>query len=250
MDNRLSQIETMWSVVRRAHDDEETAARSAQQQMIDRYGPAIRRYLIAALRDPEAADEVYQEFCLKFITGKFQNANPEKGRFRNFVKTSIINLMYEHHRKGKRRREQQPIELDVDAATDEEYQNQHDAQFANVWREQVLERCWHELKEQDRHRGRDYYQILRFRVDHPEMRSGQLADSLSEHLGKPMSAGSVRVTLHRARDAFAHILMNDVRDSLTDDSLDGLEAELIDLDLHKYCKDVIGELRSNLESDS
>ena len=51
MDHRLSQIETLWSVVRRAHDGAGTLVKSAQEQLLERYESAIRRYLQAALRE-------------------------------------------------------------------------------------------------------------------------------------------------------------------------------------------------------
>ena len=56
--------------MRRAHDDDDTQqVVDAKQQLLLRYAPAIRRYLGAALRDPEAADDVFQEFAVKFIKG-------------------------------------------------------------------------------------------------------------------------------------------------------------------------------------
>ncbi len=242
MDNRLSQIETLWSMVRRAHDDAGDATRSAQEQMIDRYGPAIRRYLIASLRDPETADEVYQEFCFRFVSGKFQSADPSRGRFRSFVKTCIIHLMYEHRRRGKRRREEHVG--DNEFPGDREATQQQDEEFTQVWREQVLERCWDALRDMDKKRNRDYYEVLRFRVDHPALRSNELAEALTQQLGRPVTAGGVRVTLHRAREAFAQILISDIRESLADSSFDNLEAELIELDLHKYCREELAAIQS------
>ena len=34
----------------------------------------------------EAAAEVFQEFALQLVHGNLRGANPERGRFRNFVK--------------------------------------------------------------------------------------------------------------------------------------------------------------------
>jgi len=85
--NRLSQIETAWSIVRRAHGDESIAARSAQEQLLDQYGSAIQRYLLGALRDATAADDVYQDFAVRFVRGDFHNASQDRGRFRSFLNT-------------------------------------------------------------------------------------------------------------------------------------------------------------------
>ena len=67
-DQHLSEIQTLWSMVQRAHGDH-TAVQPAQQALLDRYGGAIHRYALAALRDEDAADEVFQEFAVKFVRG-------------------------------------------------------------------------------------------------------------------------------------------------------------------------------------
>ena len=56
-EDRLSRIETLWSVVRQAHDGAASDSRSAaQKQLLEQYGGAVRRYLLAALRNQDAAD--------------------------------------------------------------------------------------------------------------------------------------------------------------------------------------------------
>ncbi len=84
----LSRIETLWSVVRQAHAADSAATSSARAQLIERYGDAIRRYLMACLRDSDAVDEVFQEFSLRFVRGEFASVSPEKGRFRSYIKPS------------------------------------------------------------------------------------------------------------------------------------------------------------------
>ena len=87
--------------------------------------------------------------------------------------------------------------------------------------------------------------MLRYRVDHPDLRSPELAAGLSEKLGKPINAGAVRVLLHRARDAFAELLLDEVIESLADESLDEAEEELIELDLLEYCRPALDRRRGN-----
>ena len=79
-DLHLSRIQTLWSMVHRAHGDH-TAVQSAQQTLLDRYGGAVRRYALAALRDEDAADEVFQEFALKFVRRGFGQCRSGAGRF-------------------------------------------------------------------------------------------------------------------------------------------------------------------------
>lgn len=98
---RLSRIVSLWTFVRRAHGEPGEAAREA---LLERYGGAIRRYLLGALRDEDAADEVFQEFSLKLVGGAFQRADASHGRFRNFLKTALFHLIIDHQRHRQRRR--------------------------------------------------------------------------------------------------------------------------------------------------
>jgi RNA polymerase sigma factor (sigma-70 family) len=240
---RLSRIQTAWSVVRRAHGDH-TAVQAAQQTLLDRYGGAVRRYALAALRNEDAADEVWQEFALRFVRGDLANANPERGRFRAFVKTIVYRLIVDYQRRQKRQYREGPMHSNLaEPETGDEAAASDDWMFTNSWRDELLARCWQRLDTEEKHSGKPHHTVLRYRVDHPELRSPELAAGLTERLGKPVNAGAARVLLHRARDAFAELLLEEVIQSLADDSLDAAEEELIELDLLEYCRPALDRRR-------
>ena len=56
-DQRLSRIQTCWTVVCQASERTAEAA-AAQEELLRRYGRAVHRYLLASLRDPDAAEEL------------------------------------------------------------------------------------------------------------------------------------------------------------------------------------------------
>ena len=60
----LSRISTLWTIVCRK--DPNDAVKAAQTRMLERYGGAVRRYLLAATRDADAAEELFQEFAVRF----------------------------------------------------------------------------------------------------------------------------------------------------------------------------------------
>lgn len=245
LDPHLSQIQTLWSVVRRAHGDH-TAVQSAQQMLLDRYGGAVRRYALAALRDEDAANEVFQEFALKFVRGDFGNADPQRGRFRAFVKTAVYRMIVDHQRRQQKRRQEGLLHSNVPEPKAEEVEvDDDDALFRTSWRDELLARCWQRLAEQEQLDGKPYHTVLRYRVDHPDLRSPDLAEGLSRQLGKATSAGAVRVLLHRAREAFADLLLDEVTESLADGSLDEAERELIELDLLEYCRPALERRRTS-----
>src|SRR5262249_49600871 len=58
MNRNLNQISTQWSLVCRANQGPTEAGNSARQQLLERYGGAIRRHLRSVLIDADAADEI------------------------------------------------------------------------------------------------------------------------------------------------------------------------------------------------
>jgi RNA polymerase sigma-70 factor (ECF subfamily) len=249
-DIHISQIQTLWSVVRQAHGDQ-TSVASAQKSLLDRYGGAVRRYALAALRDEDAADEVFQEFALKFVRGDFGKADPGRGKFRAFVKTVVYRLVVDYQRRKKALVREGPLHSNLaepaaandDAAAEAE----SEAVFRASWRDELLARCWQRLEEEEKQNGAPYFSVLRYRVDHPDAHSPELAAGLSEQLGKSINAGAVRVLLHRARDAFAEVLLEEVVQSLETDSLDAVEEELIELNLLEYCRPALENRRGSAD---
>ena len=240
---RLSQIHTMWSVVRRAHEDDTLEARSAQQQMVDRYGSAVRRYLLGALRNEAAAEEVLQEFSLRFLQGDYASADPERGSFRSFLKTILFRMVAEHYRKLKRDKIV-PLgsELVEPAVLDPQ---QSEREFAQVWSDELLKKSWDALAAEEKQTGRPLFAVMRQRVEHPELKSPQLAQQVAKQLGKPVSAANMRVMLHRARERFAQLLLDEVANSLDQPTREEIENELIELGLLEYCRPALEQLEKD-----
>ncbi len=239
---RLSQIQTLWTVVCRAHGDEATqVVNSAQEQLLARYGKVVYRYLLGALRDADAADELSQEFALRFVRGDLRGADPTRGRFRDFLKGVLYHLIGDFHR----RRQKQPLALLAEhepaASADESHES--DQVFLMSWRNELLNRAWGSLAELEQESGKPFYAVLRFRAANPDLRSEQIARELSEQLGKEVNAAWVRQNLHRARDRFAEALVDEVVQTLSDPTVSDLEQELIDIGLMEYCRPLLARMR-------
>lgn len=246
MDERLSRIETLWSVVQQAHGDDELAAQRAQQKLMDQYGGAVKRYLLGCLRNDDAADEVFQEFALRFVRGDFRNANAERGRFRSFVKTAIYHLIVDYQRRSQRDRKNRDLQFDC-AEEQDQMLERMDEEFTASWRSELLAKTWSSLEQKEAETGKPHYTVLRFRADHPELRSPELAAELTKLLARPINAGNVRVLIHRAREVFADMLVANVEASLESPTRDTLENELIALDLLSYCKPTLTRRRGGNE---
>jgi RNA polymerase sigma-70 factor (ECF subfamily) len=235
LDAHLSRIATMWTLVRQAHEDEPSAARQAQAKMLERYGGAIRRYLQGVLRDPDAADELFQEFALKFLHGSMRGADPGRGRFRDFVKGVLFHMMADHHRRRGKQGHALP-EDHPDLAVSPPSLLDVDRDFLTSWRDDLLARTWSALQAWQEESKQPFFTILRFRADHPDMPSPQMAQELNGILGKTVTAANVRQLLHRSREKFADLLLDDVVHSLEAPTADQVEQELIQLNLLEYCR--------------
>lgn len=249
----LSRIETHWPMVFRAHppgsgkgtpgDD---AAASARRELMDRYGGAARRYLLGSLRDPEAADELAQDFAVKFLGGAFANVDPGKGRFRDFLKKSLYHLMMDHHR----RRSAAPKGLVEDVPADgpeAPWAEAHDEAFRTSWRQELMARAWEALERLEKDTRRPVHTVLRLRIEDPALSSAELAARLSPLLGKAVDENWVRVNVHRAREHFVRMLLEEVRQSLgeRDRSDVALEEELAELGLLEHCRPALKRGRTN-----
>ena len=242
-DFRLSGIETLWSVVRLAHDSG-TESQSAQQQLLDRYGEAIRRYLLGALRNPDAADDVFQEFAVRFVRGDFKNADPDRGQFRSFLKTSLYRLIVDYQRRETKDRRNKEL-AEFIAEDRAESQAAIDVEFDRSWRIELLANTWASLEREQVATAKPYFTVLRLRADHDSLTSKQLANLLTGKLKRPINAGNARLLLHRARERFADQLLGIVEQSLADPTDERLEDELIALDLHDYCRLALEKRRSS-----
>jgi RNA polymerase sigma-70 factor (ECF subfamily) len=244
-DTPLNRISTLWTLVGQAHGRLEEAATTARRELLERYRRAVHRYLLGALHDPHSADELTQEFALRFMQGDYHGADPKRGRFRDFVKGVLFHLLAAYH-KQRRRHTPLPAEGWEPAAAGPDIPDL-DQPFLDSWRDELLNRAWKALEQIQQQTGQPFFAVLRFRAEHPDLRSAQMAEQLTVQLGKPATAPWVRQTLHRARDKFADLLLQDVAQTLHNPTAEGLEQELIDLGLLAYCQPALARYRREPE---
>jgi RNA polymerase sigma-70 factor (ECF subfamily) len=235
----LNAIPTLWSVVRQAHGGKAAAVAAAHQQLLERYGKAVQRYLLGALGDPEAAEELAQEFALRFLRGDFQRADPRRGRFRDFVRGVLVHLVTDYYR-DQRRRPRLLSAAGLEAAVPVAASPEADRLFRDSWRDELLNRAWKALATLQEQTGQPFYAVLWQRAQQPQLRSAAMAERFGATLGKPVSAAWVRQTLHRARGKFAQLLLSEVLQTMENAGAEQLEDELRELGLLEYCRPALG----------
>ena len=232
LEQHLSRISTQWTMVLQAHGAEADVAHAALAELAQRYLGVVYRYLLGAVRDPDAAAELSQELALRILRGGFRHADPSRGRFRDYLKTALIHLVDDY--KTAQRARPRPLPPDVPAHPTPPIA-EREADFLESWRAELLNRTWTALAAAQPM----YHAVLLFRVENPEVPSPQMAEELAARLGTPMRPDQVRKALQRSHAKFAELLVDEVATSLGNPSREELAEEVRELDLLKYCRSAL-----------
>ena len=106
LQQRLQEISTIWPLLRQAHQGESADRTLAQAELLHRYQRTVYCYLLQAVEQvPDRADDLFQEFALRFIRGDFHHADRQRGRFRDYLKTSLDHLIVNYLKRQGRDRQ-------------------------------------------------------------------------------------------------------------------------------------------------
>lgn len=239
--DRLSRIRTHLTKWLEAHQGEGEAAVAARRELVLRYYGAVYRYLLSMLREPAAAEDLTQEFAVRMLRGDFKHYDPERGRFRDFVKAAVRHLVMDHWKKRKDKKPRALLPDEAEPVAEIPPDAELDLEFLSKWKEELIARTWEALQKHQEEDGPPYYTVLRCKTDQPEARSTQLANQVSAQLGKAVTAESLRQLVHRARSRFAELLVEEVGRSLHTAAPDRVTEELIELGLMSYCRAAVSD---------
>jgi RNA polymerase sigma-70 factor (ECF subfamily) len=220
--DNIDRIATRWSAI---HDVE---------HFVVRYAGAVRHYLEALLGAGPDADDVFQEFFLRVVEHGFVRACPDRGRFRDYLKTAVRNAALTH----LRRRQRQPDAVDVTVLQDSvpgADEAGADRAWLDDWRACLLRRAWRALEaHQQRSPGNLFWTALRLTADHPDEDSAALAARAGASAGRPLRADAFRKQLSGARRLFARLLVEEVAQTLECASAADVEEELAQTGLSQH----------------
>lgn len=233
---RLDRIETRWSLVRLAHGGTMQSSTEARRTLVLRYSSAIRGYVGALTRNKEDSDEIAQDVVVRMLRGDFGGADPDRGRFRDLLKVAVRNMVKNHWDKSNRRK---GVDHDLERVADA-FDDTDTDPWIDQWRNNVMQNAWQALTDyEQKHPDRPMATVLQMRASFPEDTSQQMAERLSQKLGKPIRADSLRQQLRRARVRFAEYVVEEIADGLNTATPERIQEELIHLGLYEQIKDVL-----------
>ena len=219
----LDEISTRWTQVK------------DPAQFVLRYSVAIRAYLLVLLKNEHDADDVSQDFVLHFLQRGLTAADPDRGRFRDYLKVAVRRAALAYQRKAARQPEEcRPLERTPDPQAGDEA----DRAWHAHWRECLLQRAARGIDTYARqHPGCGYDVALAIAREHQELDSAGRAKLAAEMLGKPVAAAAFRQMLRRARGLMRDLLVQEVAKTLREPTPAAIEEELADLELLAFVRD-------------
>jgi hypothetical protein len=222
---RLNDISTEWNVI------------LDTPRFVQRYAPAIQRYVGALVRNCHDTEEVVQDFFLRIAQRGLLRPS-QGGRFRDYLKAAVRNTARKYLR---RNRVSKPADLDVlgDRIADKT-QATSDQLWVDEWRKCLLERACRALEEhQSQSPGNLSHIVLNVIVENPLDDSKTLAARISTAIGRPLREEAFRKQLSRARRLLARLLAKEVARTLDHATSDQIKEELIVLGFWKYIRDYV-----------
>ena len=211
---------TRWTLVVAAADPQRKEARSALASLCESYWYPLYAYVRRRGCLPDQAQDLTQEFFIRVLEGRYlDRADPEKGRFRAFILTSLKFFLADE---GDRERAQKrgggavlPLEF---PKCEERYQREpaHDETperiFERRWALSVLDRVVERLRKEFVQHGRpEHFERLKvFLLGQSEAPYTVLAREMNT------SEGALKVAIHRLRKRYRELFRQEIADTVAD----------------------------------
>jgi RNA polymerase sigma factor (sigma-70 family) len=211
---------TRWTMVIAAGDPNRKDTHSALVSLCENYWYPLYSYLRRRGYPADHAQDLTQEFFVRVLEGRYlDRADPEKGRFRSFILTSLKFFVADE---GDRERAQKRgggavLPLDFHSGEDR-YQREpaHDETperiFERRWALAVLDRVMEKLRTEFLQHGRpEHFERLKMFL------LGQ-SDAPYAALAREMKAseGALKVAIHRLRKRYRELFRQEIADTVAD----------------------------------
>jgi RNA polymerase sigma-70 factor (ECF subfamily) len=155
------------------------AALAARTDLLLRYHEVVYEYFLQRLHNESAAAELYySEFAVRLLETDrlIRNADPQKGRFRDYLQTALWHMIADYYReRGKRL---PPLASDVEGEPGT------DVIFGRAWKDEMITRAWKALEQYERDEGHLSYSVLLPASENGKVSAREVADLLGKQFGR------------------------------------------------------------------
>jgi RNA polymerase sigma factor (sigma-70 family) len=211
---------TRWTLVVAAADPQRKDARSALVSLCEGYWYPLYAYLRRRGYPPDQAQDLTQEFFIRILEGRYlDRADPEKGRFRSFLLTSLKFFVAddEDRRRAQRRGGGAVLPLELSSGEDRYLREPaHDETperiFERRWALSVLDRVVERLRKEFVQHGRpEHFDRLKmFLLGKSDAPYAALASEMNT------SEGALKVAIHRLRKRYRELFRQEIADTVAD----------------------------------
>ena len=219
---------TRWTLVVAAGHPHRTEARSALVSLCESYWYPLYAYVRRRGYPADQAQDLTQEFFVRVLDGRYlDRADPEKGRFRAFILTSLKFFLADEADRGRAQKRGGGSVLSLDISSGEErYQRDpaHDETperiFERRWALAMLDGVVDRLRAEFVQHGRlDHFDRLKgFLLDQSDTPYATLA------LEMGTSEGALKVAIHRLRKRYRDLFRQAIAETVADPA--DVESEL------------------------
>jgi RNA polymerase sigma-70 factor (ECF subfamily) len=211
---------TRWTLVVAAGDPHRKEARSALVSLCENYWYPLYAYLRRRGYPADQAQDLTQEFFMRVLEGRcLDRADPEKGRFRAFLLTSLKLFVADEEDRNRAQKRGGGALLPLEFSSGEKrYQREaaHDETperiFERRWALAVLDRVVEKLRNEFVHHGRpEHFERLKvFLLGRADTSYAALAREMNT------SEGALKVAIHRLRKRYRELFRQEIADTVAD----------------------------------
>jgi RNA polymerase sigma factor (sigma-70 family) len=211
---------TRWSLVVAAGNSHPREAQPALVSLCEHYWYPLYAYLRRRGYPSEQAQDLTQDFFVRVLEGRYlDRADPEKGRFRSFLLTSLKFFVADEEDRLRARKRGGGMVVAIECSSGEErYQREpaHDETperiYERRWALLLIDRVVEKLREEFVHQGRpEHFERLKvFLLGHSEAPYAALAREMN------ISEGALKVAIHRLRKRYRELFRQEIADTVAD----------------------------------